>query len=153
MIKDLIEQNGEWSFYEKAFLQSNRQKKESYRIEHKLKVEQFENKYFNKTYYCPECRAEMFDLGMDIRVPKLGKSKEWKILKDMYKIGHAFQTCGCDGPGFIPKNRVDYKDYLINKKETYEQVLEYKSQRQPNHSERIYWKEKIKKIETILNEL
>jgi hypothetical protein len=37
----------------------------------------------------------------------------------MFRIGHVFHTCGCDGPGFIPKSTADYRHYLDERRRVY----------------------------------
>ncbi|MBB03615.1 MAG: hypothetical protein CMJ47_13290 [Planctomyces sp.] len=41
----------------------------------------------------------------------------------MYRVGHAFHTCGCNGPGWIPKSTNDYLIYLVSKRQHYEEQL------------------------------
>lgn len=64
----------------------------------------------------------MADMGMDFKAPKSSKTKEWEIARGLYSVGHRFQTCGCYGPGFIPNNKEEYKEYLT------EHLLNYKAQ-------------------------
>ena len=55
----------------------------------------------------------MADMGLDFRAPKKSDIKAWKIVQDMY-------SCGCNGPGFIPSNLSEYRDYLSQTLEQYE---------------------------------
>lgn len=66
----------------------------------------------------------MIDMGLDFKPPKQSDAKAWKTLQDMYRVGHAFRTCGCDGPGWIPKSTSDYRKYLASQKKHYEEQLE-----------------------------
>ena len=42
----------------------------------------------------------------------------------IYRLGHAFQTCGCDGPGFIPSNKTEYRLYLQRTRKEYLRCLQ-----------------------------
>lgn len=80
--------------------------------------------YRNATHRCAECADEMIDMGLDFKPPRQSDLKAWSILEAMFCAGHAFQTCGCDGPGRIPKSTNDYREYLAARKKEYEEHLE-----------------------------
>ena len=42
----------------------------------------------------------------------------------MYRVGHAFHTCGCNGPGWIPQSTSDYCNYLASTRKHYLERLE-----------------------------
>ena len=67
-----------------------------------------------KRFKCPECGQLMADLGLDFKAPRKTAIKQWKIIEGMYTIGHSWHTCGCNGPGFIPKEKYQYIEYLKN---------------------------------------
>lgn len=65
---------------------------------------------------CPQCSELMANMGLDFASPKKDNSKEWNHIKDLYSVGITFHSCGCSGPGYIPKN----KEMLI---EYFEKIL------------------------------
>ena len=80
-------------------------------------------KYQDAAHRCPECREPMIDMGLDFKPPKQQDKKAWRILQGMYRVGHAFQTCGCNGPGWVPKSQSDYKHYLEERRASYSAQL------------------------------
>ena len=76
-----------------------------------------------RTERCPECRAPMADMGMDLKAPKKSAVKEWAILESLFRMGRRFQTCGCDGPGYIPTKPSDHRRYLEAVAESYRKHL------------------------------
>lgn len=71
---------------------------------------------------CPQCSDLMANMGLDFESPKKDDVKEWNHIKDLYSVGITFHSCGCTGPGYIPKD----KDRLIA---YFEQIIiEYKKQ-------------------------
>lgn len=87
------------------------------------RLSDLEEEYRNATRKCPECSSEMIDMGLDFKPPKQSDAKAWKTLQGMFRVGHAFHTCGCDGPGWIPKSTSDYRNYLDSTKKDYEEQL------------------------------
>ena len=87
------------------------------------RLSDLEEEYRNTTQKCPECGEPMIDMGLDFKPPKQSDAKAWKVLKSMYRVGHAFHTCGCDGPGWIPKSTSDYRKYLASQKKHYQDQL------------------------------
>ena len=71
------------------------------------------------TRKCPECGEPMIDMGLDFKPPKQSDTKAWQILQGMYRVGHAFHTCGCNGPGWIPKSTAEYHEYLRTQRAGY----------------------------------
>jgi hypothetical protein len=72
-----------------------------------------EAEYRDAIRKCPECGEPMIDMGLDFKSPRQNDDKAWRILHGLYRAGHSFHTCGCDGPGFIPKSLGDYRQYLV----------------------------------------
>lgn len=68
---------------------------------------------------CPDCGNYMVDMGLDFESPKKSDLKAWLHIKDLYKSGITFHSCGCSGPGYIPKDRVKLLEYLEDIKEKY----------------------------------
>lgn len=92
-------------------------KKEKDRVE-KLR-EDYAKEIKSKRFKCPECGQIMADLGLDFKAPRKTAIKQWKIIENMYVMGHTWHSCGCDGPGFIPKEKYQYIDYLKDILETF----------------------------------
>ena len=67
----------------------------------------------------------MVDMGLDLKAPKQPDIKAWRTLQGMYRVGHVFHTCGCDGPGWIPKSTADYHTYLEKQRSNYIKQLGY----------------------------
>ena len=53
---------------------------------------------------CPECGALMANMGLDFKSPKKNDLKAWSHMATLYKVAITFHSCGCSGPGFIPKD-------------------------------------------------
>lgn len=88
------------------------------------RLSELQEEYRNAIRKCPECGGQMIDMGLDFKPPKQSDAKAWNILQGMYRVGHAFHTCGCNGPGWIPKSTGDYRKYLASNKQHYEEQLE-----------------------------
>ncbi len=88
------------------------------------RLSDLEKEYRDATHKCPECGDPMIDMGLDFKPPKQSDVKAWKTLLGMYRVGHAFHTCGCNGPGWIPNSTSDYRAYLVSKRQLYEEQLE-----------------------------
>lgn len=54
---------------------------------------------------CPECGALMASMGYDFESPKKDDIKAWQHIKDLYSVGITFHSCGCTGPGYIPRSK------------------------------------------------
>ncbi|HTJ51409.1 MAG TPA: hypothetical protein VL443_18240 [Cyclobacteriaceae bacterium] len=154
--EDLIIRDGLWEQYRKAYLESNRRKSEAYREEHPEIVQLLGSKYFNRKYPCPQCTTEMADMGMDFKAPKSSDIKAWEIIQGMYKLGHAFHSCGCNGPGYIPHTEEAYADYLVKHLKLYQEMLDSRTGEQnPEDLEHYlnYWTGKLNSIKEELNKL
>ena len=116
---------------------------------------ELEAEFRRAAHYCPECREPMADLGLDFKPPRESDEKAWRYLASVYHTGHQFHTCGCDGPGFIPKNKTDYEQYLANRRQSYELSLQ-----DTRNDERLslearqeaesYWNDRLTKIDAEL---
>ncbi len=112
----------------------------------------------SKPFNCPECNSLMANVGLDCEVPKKKELKKWKVLESLFEIGIAYHSCGCGGPGYIPKELDEFKSYLIKMKSTYEKhYSNYVKEKTLNESEIIertkkltHWSFKIKEIEDAL---
>lgn len=119
----------------------------------------YAHKLESKRFKCPECGQTIADLGLDFKAPRKTAVKQWKIIESMYKMGHCWHTCGCNGPGFIPKEKYQYIDYLKDILKTFTTYLH--SNQKTNDTEeddkerkyRIkYWGNKILLVEKELKQ-
>lgn len=106
-------------------------------------IEEFKNREVK----CPECGNYMADLGFDFRSPKKTAVKEWAIIEGLYTIGKNFYSCGCNGPGYIPKEPADYAVYLKKMLQQYEEEIhtcqEKTMEECPDKADQVsYWHEK-----------
>ncbi len=118
-IEDLAIQNGDWKDYKKAFWNYNSKEAKQFRNQNPERFEYLTEKYRNRKEKCPECGNLMADLGLDFKAPKKEKIEEWEIIRGLFKSGKAFYSCGCEGIGFVPKNKKDYEKYLLDKRNYY----------------------------------
>ena len=93
-----------------------------------LTLADIESRFRDSTHKCPECSEPMIDMGLDFKTPRQSDTKAWRNLHGMYRGGHAFHTCGCDGPGWIPVSSSDYANYLADRKREYATQLAYSQQ-------------------------
>lgn len=68
---------------------------------------------------CPECGKLTADMGLDFKPPRKSDVKAWKHLADLYTAGITFHSCGCSGPGYIPKDKQALLKHLKEVRETY----------------------------------
>jgi DNA-directed RNA polymerase subunit RPC12/RpoP len=61
---------------------------------------------------CPECGGIMADMGLDFESPKRNDLKAWEHIRNLYISGITFHSCGCTGPGYIPKDYESLVSYL-----------------------------------------
>jgi hypothetical protein len=83
--------------------------------------------YQSAAFNCPQCNAPMADLGRDFKAPRASDRKAWKQISRVYTLGHAFHTCGCTGPGFIPNTPREYQEYLERQRAEYARMRDYYS--------------------------
>ncbi len=156
ILEEMIIQNGDWDKYRKAYINYNSIRSIQYRLDHPKLINRFEKEYRNKKYTCPNCSSEMNAIGKDFKAPKKENIKEWSIIKSMYILGNTFHTCGCNGPGFIPREIKQYKEYLESIKLEYQSKLQ---ERNPRYSEielndfLEYWNSKLKELVQELNKI
>ncbi len=124
--------------------------------------EQAEYEGLRKQYFgakiCPECSQPMAYVGKDIKAPKMRDKEAWKTLQNSYTMGYTFHSCGCGGPGFVPKDKEQYKAFLEKNLASYRDGLK-KSEVQLAtgikdtslwNADKFYWHERIDKIEAEL---
>ncbi len=83
-----------------------------------------EAEFRNAAHLCPDCNAPMIDMGLDFKPPRQSDEKAWRNLFGLYRVGHVFHTCGCDGPGYIPKSTADFRLYLEERRERFRNELD-----------------------------
>ncbi|MBA5791515.1 hypothetical protein H1R17_12880 [Flavobacterium sp. xlx-214] len=95
---------------------------------------------------CPQCGTLMANMGLDFAAPKKDNLKEWKHIKDLYSVGIAFYSCGCYGPGYIPRDKEQliayFEEILIGYKE---QLTFWRNRIEPTNNKEVqreqnkYW--------------
>ena len=68
---------------------------------------------------CPQCSGLMASMGLDFKAPPKKDVKAWKYVQNLYAVGITFHSCGCSGPGYIPKNKEEILANLEQSKEQY----------------------------------
>ncbi len=101
----------------------------------------------SKEFNCPQCGQLMVNVGKDCEVPKKSQKQKWKVLKVLSDLGIGYHSCGCSGPGYIPKELDELKVYLEKNKSQYEQCY------QSLLKEEIYNQAEIKKRNESLTHL
>jgi len=81
--------------------------------------------YHAAEHKCPECGGLMADLGLDFKPPKQSDTRAWTAIAGVYRAGHEWRTCGCNGPGWIPKSKFDLQQYLTKRKEHFKEQLRH----------------------------
>lgn len=145
-----IMQKSEWHSYKQVYYNPDDEKAKQFRTDNPSLIKYFEEQYVNKKYLCPDCRKEMYSIGLDFKAPKKEKIKQWEIVKSMYKVGNTFHTCGCDGPGYIPHNVKDYLVYLEKMRFEYQENLNKRAEDDLVSRELVdyldYWGDKLDKV-------
>ncbi len=68
---------------------------------------------------CPECGQLMADMGKDFEAPKKKDLKTWNHIQSLYEVGITFHSCGCIGPGYIPRDKASLLQLLNKNRTTY----------------------------------
>lgn len=68
---------------------------------------------------CPECGELMADMGLDFKAPSKTNIKAWEHLTNLYSVGITFHSCGCSGPGYIPRDMESLILFLSETKKRY----------------------------------
>lgn len=72
---------------------------------------------------CPQCGSIMANMGKDFEAPKKGDHKAWQHIKDLFVVGITWHSCGCTGPGYIPKDKTALLLYLEEIIQNYQKEL------------------------------
>jgi len=83
----------------------------------------------NSAAKCPQCAALMANMGKDFEAPKQKDNKAWQHIKNLYEVGITFHSCGCTGPGYIPRDKDALLDYFEKIKADYGKELVFWRQR------------------------
>lgn len=59
----------------------------------------------SSTAKCPQCGNILADMGLDFKSPPKDDLKAWKHVAELYISGITFHSCGCSGPGYIPRDK------------------------------------------------
>lgn len=68
---------------------------------------------------CPDCNVLMANMGFDFKAPKKNDNKAWGHLATLYGVGIAFHSCGCTGPGYVPRDKKELIEHFIAIKNEY----------------------------------
>lgn len=68
---------------------------------------------------CPNCGNNMANMGLDFKAPKMKDVDAWKHIANLYKVGITFHSCGCSGPGYIPRDTHELLKHFQQIKEDY----------------------------------
>lgn len=93
---------------------------------------------------CPQCGNLMANMGLDFESPKMSNLKSWKHIKDLYTVGVTFHSCGCMGPGYIPKDKEKLIKFLEEKKSDFVKNLRFWLSRNEPQSSQDLLREKNK---------
>lgn len=147
--EDFLRQQGQLEMYQELLRKEQIGQRRPERL---AIVEEWEKKYQAAVGKCPQCGELMADVGWDFRPPKQSDVTAWSICRGMLRIGRRFQTCGCDGPGYVPRDRKAYVAYLQKMLAHYEQALYARpgvenSDLNPFGPDRIpYWTERVEAV-------
>jgi hypothetical protein len=117
-----------------------------------IRLSALEAEYREATRKCPECGEPMVDMGLDFKTPRQADVKAWRMIQGLYRTGHQFRTCGCNGPGWIPSSSADYQHYLESMGRVYAEQVRYAQDRNDLSPERKreaaeFWQTRIDAIE------
>ncbi len=108
-----------FAYDELSRLWSHKRSLERRELELGVRLSDLEAEYRDAVHRCAECNEPMIDMGLDFKPPRQSDEKAWRNLLGMFRVGHVFHTCGCDGPGFIPKSTADYRQYPDVRRKSY----------------------------------
>jgi hypothetical protein len=72
---------------------------------------------------CPQCALLMADMGLDFAPPTIDDEKAWATLAALYSVGETFHSCGCNGPGYRPRDPSQLRSFFEERKKTYIEQL------------------------------
>lgn len=125
----------------------------------------------DRPYRCPQCAGPMADMGLDFAPPKQRDARAWQVLAALWTSGHTFHSCGCEGPGYRPRDPVALRAFLEARRDQYRALAaEPGRDRGPGVPEttatgtprwrrrteaeaQVWWRERLRRVETALSEL
>ena len=116
----LMLHNMEYAYDQLLRLWGNKPKLRLRESELGITYDELVKKYQLGAHRCPQCGEQMVDMGLDFKPPKQVDKKAWRLLHGMFRVGHCFYSCGCNGPGWIPKTTADYRKYLQDRRRNYQ---------------------------------
>ena len=125
--------------------------------EEKIEYDALTIQYYSDTL-CPQCRKAMANVGRDIKAPKMSDKSAWKTLEQSYALGYTFRSCGCSGPGFVPTDKNEYRDFLEKNLAEYENNVAKCLKKEKTGvsdtslyiDDRFFWAERVAKIKIAL---
>lgn len=79
----------------------------------------------NSPAVCPQCAGKMANMGKDFESPKMDDDKAWSHLKNLYEVGITYFSCGCSGPGYVPRDHEALLEYFERILARYFKELEF----------------------------
>ncbi|EID72431.1 hypothetical protein W5A_13026 [Imtechella halotolerans K1] len=76
-------------------------------------------------FKCPQCGGIMISMGLDFKSPKKEDVRAWSHIESLYEVGITFHSCGCSGPGYIPRDKVALMAFLEEKRSVYIENLRF----------------------------
>ena len=109
---------------------------------------------------CPQCALLMASMGLDFKPPKLDDLAGWELAAKLWEVGLTFHSCGCSGPGYRPRERRAYREFLEHTLAGYLDTLRQHMDAKPTTPKRMEeqqravatWQERIARIKTALAE-
>jgi hypothetical protein len=74
----------------------------------------------HRSYVCPQCAGPMADMGLDFAPPPMQDRKAWQVLEWLYEVGETFHSCGCQGPGYRPRDPAALRGFLEQRSAQFE---------------------------------
>ena len=151
-LEDYLSQHGELEKYKKLAYSKKKSEKLAAEEKYQTTASNIEQDYYKKIAKCPECGSQMANMGMDFKSPKTTDEKSWKIIEGMFSIGAIYQTCGCEGFGFVPSSKSEYTKYLTEKLASYlARVRDVETDKELNSFERAeradYWSTRVNNVQ------
>lgn len=71
---------------------------------------QYDRKHGTALSVCPQCKEQLVYVGKDFKPPRKEAKNTWTKLELITKVGRfQWNSCGCKGPGYIPKTLAEAK--------------------------------------------
>lgn len=63
-----------------------------------------------RTDVCVKCKNATVWVGKDFATPKKSDKQGWEAVRATLLAGYNYDSCGCTGPGWRPKNRSELRE-------------------------------------------